>query len=267
MNISLPYDSSYIALNNAWVWPATSKLPHIYANQVVQDISNETLLEIIASNQLEASHETNLGGGFFGLSYRQSLRRVKKTAAVIFQFDVTELYSDLPEKPLQHKLNDPRQKIVEMLLLQKPVMSALEPVAFEIVKAELVPRSHNPVAPTSPQQAMKFEEWDSFGRKGTPSHLLSTWGTLFVDFLNSGIWALFVFLLGVIALFVVVCLVCIFGCDFWSDDYEKAQHGKARGEKKRGRSTDLEMGRRHFKSAEELGLLGRGRVVGLGKSD
>lgn len=225
---------------------------------------------MIDSNQLEVSHETEtIGGAFFGLSYTYSLNPIEKSAAMVFQFDVTELYSDLPERPLRHKLADPRQEIIELVLLQTPVQSALEPPSMEIIKASLVPRSSKVSSTPSYQKVMHFEDWDTHGKKGTTSHLVSSWGTSFLDYLDSGIWAIFVFLLGIIALFVVVCLFCIFGCDWCSDDYEKAQHGKARKDKRRssGRSGDLEMGKGRFKSAEELGLLGRGKVVGVGKSD
>lgn len=84
--------------------------------------------------------------------------------------------------------------------------------------------------------------------------------------MDSGIWSLFIFIIAIMALFVVVCIFCIFGCDFCSDEYEQAQHGKTRTEKTRTRSGDLETGRR-FKSPEELGLMSRGRVIGVGKSD
>lgn len=61
---------------------------------------------------------------------------------------------------------------------------------------------------------------------------------------------------------VIVCLFIIFGCGLHKDDYEQAQHGK----RKSGGRNDIESVRR-FRTPEELGLRGSGRVVGVGKSD
>ncbi|ORY09973.1 hypothetical protein BCR34DRAFT_567570 [Clohesyomyces aquaticus] len=268
LNISLPYDSLAFTLNNRQIYPTYAKLPQVYANQVVQDLSDDALAEIVSTGQLEASHETNLGGGYFGLSYSQSAHHVQDFSAILFQFDVIEIWSDLPPKALQYKLEHKDQKMLELLVLQKPVMSALEPVSFEIIKASLVPRNH--LKPSSNVQTMHFLEWDSFGQKGTVTHYFSSWGTAILDWLDSGLWALFTFVFGVMALFVIVCLVCIFGCtSFWQDDYAQAQHGKGRARRKKSRGHwDVEGARKMpFKSAEELGLLGRGKVVGVGKSD
>jgi YD repeat-containing protein len=185
---------------------------------------------------------------------------------LVFQFDIIEIWSDLPPTPLLHKLDDADQKMLELVLLEKPVYSALEPPAFEIIKADLVLRSRNPVASTNPQQTMHFLDWDDHGRKGTTAHALTSFGVWLIDYLDSGIWAMFMFILAIIALFVLVCVLCVFGWGFWEDDYAQAQHGKAKEGKRRGKS-DVEIATRlPFRSAEELGL-SRGRVVGLGKSD
>lgn len=167
--------------------------------------------------------------------------------------------------------------MIELLLLQKPIYSARDPPSFEIIKADLVPRSSNPVPATSSshQRTMHFRDWDELGRKGTWTHLVSAWGLVLVEFLDSGIWALVVFLLAVIAFFVVLCVISIFSFDFCRDDYEKAQSGKgmakvkakARARVAKGRRSDVETGKMVFRSAEELGLVGRGKVIGLGKSD
>ncbi|KAH7132644.1 hypothetical protein B0J11DRAFT_522195 [Dendryphion nanum] len=268
LNISLPYDSTFIAINNARLYPTSSNLPIVYANQILSDLSSSDLTNILSTNQLESSHEISLGGGFFGLSYRYTLRRIPKTAALIFQLDILELHSDLTEKPIKFELKHEEQKMIELLLLQRPIYSAHEPPSFEIIKASLVPRTSYPISVSSiRQRTMHFRDWDEFGQKGTPTHLISTWGTALVDYLDSGVWALFFFLLAIIALFIVVCLFCIFGCDFCKDDYEKAQSGKARGERRKKSKSDLETGKIIFKSAEELGLMGRGKLVGLGKND
>jgi hypothetical protein len=194
------------------------------------------------------------------------LRAIENSSALVFQFDVIEIWSDLPSTPLLHKLDAANQKMLELVLLEKPVYSALEPPAFEIIKADLVPRSPNPVAPKNSQQTMHFLDWDDHGRKGTTAHALTSFGVWLIDYLDSGVWAMFMFILAIIALFVLVCVLCVFGWGFWEDDYAQAQHGKARDGKRRVKS-DVEIAARlPFRSAEELGL-SRGRVVGLGKSD
>lgn len=242
----------------------------------MQDFSSDELSKVVQSNQLEASHETNLGGGFFGLSYQHSLRSVQTSQnleVLLFQFDVTDLYSDLRDPPLQHRLDDPRQKMLEVLLIEKPVMSALEPApTFEILNASLVLRGQNAPSAKAKLSTMRFLDWDDYGEKGTAAHALTYSATSVVDYIASGFWGLFVFVLAVVALFVVVCLICIFGWGFWEDDYERAQHGKHNRTRSRGSGSwkaDVETGRAkgRFKSAEELGLMGRGRVVGMGKSD
>lgn len=204
----------------------------------MQDLSVDDLDKSISSGQLEASHETNLGGGFFGLSYRQSLRSVQtsqKLDALLFQFEILELWSDLPTPAIEHKLDDPEQTMLEVLLIQKPLLSALSPSpTYEILNASLVLRTQNHLSGSNKNQqtTMQFHDWDDYGKKGTTSHALSYGATSFVEYVASGFWGLFVFIIGVIALFVLACLVCIFGWGFWEDDYEKAQHGKH----KRGRS-------------------------------
>ena len=273
LNISLPYTSAFLAINTAPLYSGKGPLPHIYANQVVQDFSASELATTLSTGQLEASHETNLGGGFFGLSYRHSLRNILPTKehelqARVFQLDVVELYSDLTTPALQYKLNDPSQKMLEVLLIERPVMSAVDvSPAYEILRVSLVPRSLS----TTANPIMHFLDWDDHGHIGTPSHLFSRLLSSLTAFLTSGFWALFGFVMAVIIVFVVVVLLCVFGWEFWRDDYEKAQQGKHR---RKSSARDAEAGHHRgmkgrFKSAEELGLgLGRtGQVVGMGKGD
>jgi hypothetical protein len=196
---------------------------------------------------------------------------VKDHAAFVFHFDVVDVISELPDPPVLWHLDDPEQEVVELILLQKPVMSALEPINYEILKAELVPRTSvdNPT-----KEVMHFRDWDSFGQKGTPSHFFSRLGSWMVDYLATSTFGIFFFVLGVVVLFVAVCLVCLFasaGAGVWGDEYEQAQHGKSKNRRRTQRQDngDVEtgQGRLRFKTPEELGLLGRGRVVGVGKSD
>lgn len=237
----------------------------------------DDLSKTVASNQLEAYHETGLAGGSFGLSYRQSLRTIKteqNLKALLFQFDIFELYSDLTTPPLKHRLESPAQRMIELLLIEKPLLSALQPTpTYEILRASLISRASNPNGDPSPL-TMSFLNWDDFGEKGTAAHALSYGADSMVSYVLSGFWGLFTFILGIVALFVALVLLCIFGWSFWEDDYEKAQHGKRRmskaaanGNTWKGRDVESLQAKARFLSADELGIGGRGRVVGMGKSD
>lgn len=113
---------------------------------------------------------------------------------------------------------------------------------------------------------MHFQEWDAHGQKGTPAHLVAKTSDASVAWITSGVWSLFLFILAVIALFVVLCLFLVFGCGcIGGDEYERAQSGKKRGG---GGMNDIERGKGRFLSAEELGIRGGGgRVVGVGKRE
>ncbi|OAG10124.1 uncharacterized protein CC84DRAFT_1161125 [Paraphaeosphaeria sporulosa] len=274
LNISLPYDSAFLAINNAPLYSGNRILPLVYANQVVQDFSADQLSTALDAGQLEASHESNLGGGFFGLSYRHSLRHVETSQtleALLFQFDIVELHSDLTNPALRFNLDDPAQKMLEVLLIQRPVLSAGDPSpSFEILSAKLVPRMS-----LSYERTMHFLTWDTHGEKGTTSHAVSYGTSSLIGFLSSSFWALLGFVMAVIVVSIVVLLMCIFGWEFWKDDYEKAQHGKRRKSSVKSVRADVETGasigkmKGRFKSAEELGLglASRGQIVGMGKSD
>jgi hypothetical protein len=217
------------------------------------------------SKLIEANQLDELGRGNFGLSYRYSLRRLKDSSALLFRFDVFEAWSELPYPDLTVKLDDAKQKVLEVVLLKRPLMSAGDVSrAYEIVRAELVPR------PTLKSRAkvhiMRYHDWDAHGEKGTPSHLVSSTSESFAEYITSGVWSLFFSIMALIALFVILCLFCIFGCGLGRDEYESAQHGKKRSSGK-GMRNDMERGKGRFLSAEELGLRSGGRVVGVGKAD
>ncbi|KAI1516217.1 hypothetical protein Ptr86124_004754 [Pyrenophora tritici-repentis] len=242
-------------------------LPRIYVNQVLQDVSKDDINKIIVSNQLD-----ELGGAYFGASYQYSLHRVKDSQARVFQFNVMQLWTDLTTPPLTVVLDQPGQKMLEVVLLPRPLLSSGDPAnSYEIVRAGLVPRSPESGAKTSKgsgKVSMWFLDWDDNGKKGTATHTVNSASSYFVQFLSSGMWALFIFVVAVIALFVVVCLFCIFACGWHDDDYEKAQYRKRKtgGGKGAWAGRDVETARR-FMSPEELGLRGSGKVVGVGKSD
>ena len=226
------------------------------------DTSEEHLAELIASNQLDEH-----GGGFFGLSYSYSLRPIKASRALLFHFDIMELWSDLPENPITVILDDPKQTVLEIVLLQRPLMSPGDPSnGFEIIRAELIVRPQS--ESRRGRKTMWFQDWDNHGKKGTPSHLMNSASDSLMEYISSGVWGLFVFIMAIIIIFFTLCLCCIFGFGLHKDEYELAQHGKRKGGRQSGSwgGNDVEKARR-FKSAEELGFRSGGMVVGVGKSD
>ncbi|PVI01055.1 hypothetical protein DM02DRAFT_613923 [Periconia macrospinosa] len=322
LNISLPYDSAYISINNAPLYSGRQNLPLIHSNQVLSDLSASSLSDIISTGQLDASTQLPTSGGVsFGVSYRISLQDIKLSTstftatspkssstpsppplkAKLLHLDIFEIHSALTTPPTAYPLDRKEQKILELVLLQTPLLSALSPSpAYILHSAKLIPRPHAIKIPAS-QQTMHYLSWDAYGRKGTPTHFLSRVAVGFANWISSGFLAILLFVLGVVVLFVGIALVCTFGWGFWRGEYESAQVGKRRrgatlggggngaasngaGGGWRPRSgtagrTDLERGRRgtvgasaaaaagRFLSAEELGLGGRGRVVGVGKTD
>lgn len=196
------------------------------------------------------------------------MRRLKGSQARVFTFDVFEAWTDLVAPATTIKLDDAKQKVLEVVLLERPIMSPGDVLGgYEIVRAVLVPRSESMASAKAKIKTMHFHEWDAHGQKGTPSHLISKTSDASMAWITSGVASLFLFILAVIALFVVLCLFLVFGCGCCDgDEYERAQSGKRRGGG--GGFADLERGKGRFLSAEELGLVrGQGRVVGVGKKD
>lgn len=270
LNISLPYDSAHLSINNAALLANNKILPRIYVNQVLEDISKNDLSKLIDSNQLDS-----LGSSYFGASYSYTLRRIKdKPQALLFHFDIMELWIDLTSPPLTIVLDDAEQKILELVLLQRPLLSPGDLTgAYEIIRANLITRPPAPAKGTKRRAkvtSMWFLDWDDHGKKGTATHIVNSASSSLIAYISSGVWALFVFIFAIIGLFVVVCLFVIFGCGWCSDnDYEIAQHGKRKSSssaKGVWGGKDVEAARR-FMSPEELGLRGSGKVVGVGKSD
>jgi hypothetical protein len=257
LNISLPFDSTSLNINNAPLLTPSTVLPRIYASQVLLDTASSTLSELVENNSLD-----NPGSGFFGLSYAYSLRKLQGSQALVFHFDVLEVWTDLLEPAMTFKLSDEKQKMLELVLLQRPLLSPGDVSrAYEIVRVELVQRPK--VGGKRKVKTMWFQEWDVHGQKGTPGHLVAKASDASMTWITSGVWSLVLFILAVIGLFVVLCLFCIFGFGgFGGDEYERAQHGK-----KRGMGTDAEKGKGRFLSAEELGLRSGAKIVGVGKSD
>jgi hypothetical protein len=263
LNVSLPYDSAHLSINNAPLLGDSKILPKVYVNQVLLDTSKDDIEKLVASDQLDS-----LGGAYFGASYSYSLRHIKDSNALVLHFDIMQLWTDLTSPALTVVMDKEEQKIMELVFLQRPLLSAGDPAsAYEIIRASLIPRAEsNKGASRTPKTSMWFHDWDANGKKGTATHIVNSASSSFITYLSSGVWSLFIFILAVMALFVLVCMFCIFGCGWHEDDYERAQHGKRSSGKGAWGGNDIEAVRR-FMTPEELGLRGSGRVVGVGKSD
>lgn len=261
LNISLPFDSTHLSINDAALLSESKILPRIYVNQVLLDTSKDELEKMIATNSLDS-----LGGAYFGASYAYTLQRIKSSSALLFHLDIMQLWTDLTPSPLTVVLDDPAQKVLELVLLSRPIQSAADASdRYEMVRASLIPRPQV-ISSTKKgsRKTMWFLDWDAHGKKGTPAHALNIASESFETYVTSGVWALVVFILAIMALFILIFLFCIFACGWGGDDYERAQRGKRGG--KTGGGNDVEKARR-FLSPEELGLRGSGQVVGVGKSD
>lgn len=119
---------------------------------------------------------------------------------------------------------------------------------------------------------MMFDEWDDYGHKGSPVHLVSSSSRGVARYAASGFWGASVVALGVLVLFVGGVVACVLGWERYGGEHEPAQSGKgldARrgGSKGSGSWADIEKAKGRFLSAGELGVRGAGNVVGVGKSD
>ncbi|KAF1831146.1 hypothetical protein BDW02DRAFT_557512 [Decorospora gaudefroyi] len=251
LNITLPYTSPHLTINTAPLLPASKIPPKIYLPQVLHDISPQDLTPLLLSSNAHLA-----------ASYAYTLHRLPNPAALLIHFQIMQLWTEVTSPPTTIVLDDPHQPVLELVLLRRPLLGAADPgSAYEIVRAALVPRDWSPFV-TDPHPlttSMWFRDWDKHGKKGTVRHVFNSASERFVAFVGSGVWALGVFVVVVLALF---CVVGLGG----RDDYVVAQQGKRR--KGGGGSADLEaVGGRRFLGPEELGVRGGGRVVGVGKSD
>jgi hypothetical protein len=263
LNISLPFDATYLSLNNGPLLTPSSVLPRIYASQVLSDYSTADLSASISNEALDTA------GPLLGLSYGYSVRPVTNSSALVFRFNIFEAYFPLASPPITIKLDDHKQRVIELILFQRPLYSPGDVgPAWEIVTVRLEERDK--MGSKRRMRTMEFLDWDEFGRKGSPAHLASTTSDWFVRHISSGFWSLSMFILGALVLFVVICVAAVLGWDWYSGDYEKAQSRKGRsrsGGSGGWTGTDVEKAKGRFLSASELGMRGTGNVVGIGKSD
>lgn len=237
----------------------------MYASQVLQDSSVSDLAKVVESGSVD-----DAGGAYFGISYKYSVRRLKGSPhALSLIFDVFTAWTDLTKPALTVELEDAKQKVLEVVVLQRPIVGAGDAAhVWEIVRADLVDRSS--VQTTDKPRIMRFLDWDAHGKKGTTAHMVNSASDSVLDYITSGVVGLLFFIMGIVALFVILCLFCIFGCGWSGDEYGSAQRGKRRTNHRGSGSykgNDVEKAKGRFMTAEELGLRSGGRVVGVGKSD
>ncbi|KAI8943190.1 hypothetical protein NX059_001219 [Plenodomus lindquistii] len=256
LNITLPFSSNpHLTINTATLLTPSPILPKIHANQVPLSLSSSDLASMIESNDLDTP-----GSASFALSYAYSLNAISNSPnALLFHFDVMEMYVDVPGQDVTVVLDAPAQKMLEILLLRRPLLSAGDAApSYEMLRAELVSRDRG----ARRMRKMWYRDWDENGRVNTFAHFVACVKGGFVRYVNSSVWALSIFILALMGLFVVVCSLCCLAMGE-GHAYEKAQARKrmrSRGwvredeERERGRG-DLETGRRME------GLLG------VGKSD
>lgn len=262
LNISLPLDATHLSINNANLLSGSSILPRIYASQVLQGYSTSDLYAKVSSNELDTA------GPSLGLSYGTSLHQITNSTALVFRFNIFSLYFPLTNPPTRIPLANSRQKVLELILLPRPLHSAGDSgLGWEIVNIRLSEREKK--GSKRRMKMMMFEDWDEFGRKGSPWHLVSSSSSGVVKYAGSGFWSLSITILGFMVAFVVVVLSVVYAIERYSGEYDKAQSGKGRrgASKGSGSWTDVEAAKGKFQSAGELGMRGDGSVVGVGKSD
>ncbi|KAF2851806.1 hypothetical protein T440DRAFT_467579 [Plenodomus tracheiphilus IPT5] len=262
LNITLPFSSTHLNINTAALLTPSPILPKIYANQIPLSTTIQALSTMLENNSLDTP-----GSASFALSYAYSLHPIKSSPnALIFHFDILELWSDVTSPPITVVPDAADQKMLELVLLQRPLLSALDTSpTYSIIRTSLIPRTETP---TTKMKKMWFHDWDQNGKKGTSSHLFNRAQQSFVDYVNSGVWALFIFIAALMGLFVVLCLFCCFAVGALSGeeyDYEKAQVRK-RMRKNGWKAAADDMGRERRGGDVEKGRAVE-RLVGVGKSD
>lgn len=262
LNISLPLDATHLSINDAPLLSGSSSLPRIYASQVPQDYSTEDLNARISNNELDTA------GPSFGFSYGTSLHRITNSTALVYRFNVFSVHFALTNPPKRIPLSNSRQQVLELILLPRPLHSAGDSgPGWEIASIRLSEREKK--GSKRRMKMMNFEDWDEFGRKGSPLHLVSSSSSGVAKYAASGIWSLSITILGFVVAFVVIVLGTVYAIEWYSGDYGKAQSGKSRRSASKGSGswTDVEAAKGRFLSASQLGERASASIVGVGKSD
>ena len=263
LNISLPFDASHLFINNAPLLSGSSFLPRIFASQVLQDFSTSDLHARVDANDLDTP------GPSLGLSYGASLSRITNSTALVYRFNIFNLHFTLPEQQSTSiSLSSSRQKVLELILLPRPLHSAGDAgPGWEIIAIRLSPREKK--GSKRRMQMMMFDDWDEFGRKGSPVHLLSSGSSSVMRYANSGFWSLSVAILGFMVAFVVLVLGAVYAVEKCSGEFGQAGKGKARRSASKGGGswTDVEAAKGKFLSVSGPGGRVGGSAAGVEKSD
>lgn len=252
LNISLPFDATHLSINNAHLLSSSSILPRIYASQVLQEYTREDLHSKIEHDELDTA------GPILGLSYGYSVHHLTNSSGLVFRFNVFSAYFPLTNPPTTIHLDDSKQRVIELTLLPRPLHSPGDTgLGWEVVMARLSDREKR--GSKHPMKIMMFEEWDEFGRKGSPRHLITHSSKSVVAYAASGFWQLSMAILGFIVVFVLVVVACVLGIDWYNGNssFEKAQAGKRMvgnaGSKGSGSGSwrDVEKGHGRFPSVHE----------------
>lgn len=264
LNVSLPLDASYLSINNAPLLSGSSSLPRIHASQVLHDFSTSDLHARVDANDLDTS------GPSLGLSYGTSLSRITNSTALVYRFNVFSLHPALADQnlPATIPLSSSRQEVLEIILLPRPLHSAGDAgPGWEIIAIRLSPREKK--GSKRRMQMMMFDDWDEFGRKGSPVHLLSSGSIGVVRYAKSGFWRLSIAILGFMVAFVVLVLGVVYAVEKYSGEFGQAGKGKGRRSASKGSGswTDVEAAKGKFLSVGELGGRVGGSAAGVEKSD
>lgn len=262
LNISLPLDAAHLSINNGALLTGSSTLPRLYASQVLQDFSAADLHTRIDNNDLDTA------GPSLGLSYGTSLSRITNSSALVYRFNIFSAhFTPAGHLPTTIPLSSSRQKVLELVLLPRPLHSAGDPgTSWEIVRIGLSARAKK--GSKRPMTMMMFEDWDEFGRKGSPAHALLSSSSGVVRFAASGFWSLSVAILGFMTAFVVLVLGFTYAVERYNGVYHQAPKGNERSMSKGcGSWTDVEAAKGKFLSVGELGGRIGGSNAGIEKSD
>ncbi|KAJ4370178.1 hypothetical protein N0V86_008914 [Didymella sp. IMI 355093] len=254
LNISLSLEATHLSINNADLLSSASALPRIYASQVLQDYSTEELHAKVESNDLDTA------GPSLGLSYGTSLHRITNSTALVYRFNIFSLHFALPI-PTIIPLSNSHQKVLELILLPRPLYSAGESgLGWEIIDIRLSEREKK--GSKRRMKMMMFEDWDEFGRKGSPSHLVSSSSSGVMKYAASGFWSLSITILAFMVAFVVIVLGVVYAIETYNGEYDKAQKGKGSGN-----WTDVEAATGKFMSTGRQSMRDGGSAVGASKSE
>lgn len=262
LNISLPLDAAHLSINNGALLTGSSTLPRLYASQVLQDFSIADLYTRIDNNDLDTA------GPSLGLSYGTSLSRITNSSALVYRFNIFSAhFTPAGHPPTTIPLSSSRQKVLELILLPRPLHGAGDAgPGWEIIRIGLSARAKK--GSKRPMTMMMFEDWDEFGRKGSPAHALSSGSSGVVRYAASGFWSLSVAILGFVGAFVVLVLGVAYAVERYNGVYDQTPKGKGRSVSKgSGSWTDVEAAKGRFSSAGELGGRVVGSTAGVEKSD